>query len=174
MKKYCVSILMAALAIVCVTTFVSCGGDDDESTPGTETGNITVGTHRIDVSFEGNTSGWTTTVAFSAVKASATGMGAKLYEGGQELTTEGGSWIDNKFRNYSVSTDEKCQSLLVVVYCRRNAHATAEPITVHLKGFIDGKQQKEQSIVADGSHATRTIFFYSQISEADRVQDLDY
>lgn len=166
--------MLALMGFVCMTTFTACGGDYDDNTPGTETGNLTVGTHRIDVSFEGNTSGWTATVAFSAVKASATGMGAKLFEGGQELTTEGGSWIDNKFRNYSVSTDDKCQSLLVVVYCRRNAHATAEPITVHLKGFIDGKQQKEQSIIADGSHATRTIFFYSEISEADRIQDLDY
>lgn len=166
--------MLALMGFVCMTTFTACGGDYDDNTPGTETGNLTVGTHRIDVSFEGNTSGWTATVAFSAVKASATGMGAKLFEGGQELTTEGGSWIDNKFRNYSVSTDDKCQSLLVVDYCRRNAHATAEPITVHLKGFIDGKQQKEQSIIADGSHATRTIFFYSEISEADRIQDLDY
>lgn len=41
MKKYCVSILMAALAIVCVTTFVSCGGDDNDDDPGIETGTVT-------------------------------------------------------------------------------------------------------------------------------------
>ena len=74
MKKSIFKFMMLALmGFVCMTTFTACGGDYDDNTPGTETGNLTVGTHRIDVSFEGNTSGWTATVAFSAVKASATG-----------------------------------------------------------------------------------------------------
>lgn len=173
MKKYLVSILMAALAIMCVTTFTACGGDDDD-TPGSETSGITFGTHRIDVNFEGNTSGWTVTVGFSAVKASSTGMGAKLYENGQELNQEAYEWANNKFRSYSVSTDDKCQSLCCVLYVRRNAHATAEPITIRLKGFVNGKQTKEQTFVADGSHPTKVITFYSEISGADNEQDINY
>ena len=41
MKKYCVSILMAVLAIMCVTTFVSCGSDDEDDLPSQETGTVT-------------------------------------------------------------------------------------------------------------------------------------
>lgn len=163
---------MVALAIVCVTTFTACGGDDDDI-PGTETGNLTVGTHRIDVSFEGNTSGWTTTVAFTGT-AYPSGGGSKLYENGTELTTGVSGWTDNKFRNYSISTDDKAQNLLAVIYVRRNAHAAAEPVTVTLKSFVNDKQKKQNSVVVDGSHSTTTIFFYSEISDGDRVQELDY
>ena len=174
MKKYYLSsFLMSILAIMCVTTFTACGGDDDD-TPGSETSGITIGTHRIDVDFEGNTSGWTTTVGFSAVKASTSGMGATLYEDGQELSQSAGTWNDNKFRSYSISTDDKCQSLCCVLYGRRNAHATAEPITIRLKGFVNGKQTKEQTFVADGSHPTKVITFYSEISGADNEQDINY
>lgn len=41
MKKYCVSILMAVLAIMCVTTFVSCGSDDEDDLPSQETETVT-------------------------------------------------------------------------------------------------------------------------------------
>ena len=40
MKKYFVSILMAMVAIVCVTTFTACGGDDDDDLPGQEPGTV--------------------------------------------------------------------------------------------------------------------------------------
>lgn len=173
MKKY-FSFLMAVLAVTCLTTFTACGGDDDDDNPGTETGDITIGTHRIDVDFDGNTSGWNTTVGFSAVKASATGMGAKIYVDGQEVTLDGSVWSDNKFRSYSVSTDDKCQSLCCVLYMRRNAHAAAEPVTIRLKGYVNGKQKKEQTIVADASHPTKVVTFYSEISGADNVQDINY
>ena len=174
MKKYFASILVALMGCMCLTTFTACGDDEDDDNPGTETGYLTVGTHRIDADFEGNTSVWTVTVAFSAVKASASGMGARLYENGQELSIEGGTWMDDKFRSYSVSTDDNCQTLCCVIYCRRNAHATANPITIRLKGFVNGKQKKEQTYVADGSHPTKVITFYDEITGADTVQELDY
>ena len=40
MKKYFVSIMMAMVAIVCVTTFTACGGDDDDDLPGQEAGTV--------------------------------------------------------------------------------------------------------------------------------------
>ena len=40
MKKYFVSILVAMVAIVCVTTFTACGGDDDDDLPGQEPGTV--------------------------------------------------------------------------------------------------------------------------------------
>lgn len=41
MKKYCISILMAMVAVMCVTTFTACGGDDDDDLPGQEPGTVT-------------------------------------------------------------------------------------------------------------------------------------
>ena len=40
MKKYFVSILMAMVAAMCVTTFTACGGDDDDDVPGQESGTV--------------------------------------------------------------------------------------------------------------------------------------
>ena len=80
MKKLFSIMFMAMVAMVCVTTFTACGGSDDDDTLGSDYSDITIGSHRIDVEFEGNTTPWTTTVGFSAVKASASGMGAQLYE----------------------------------------------------------------------------------------------
>ena len=91
MKKFFLIMFMALVAMVCVTTFTACGGSDDD-TLGSDYSDITIGSHRIDVEFEGNTTPWTTTVGFSAVKASASGMGAKLYENGKEFTHEGGTY----------------------------------------------------------------------------------
>ena len=174
MKKYFVLILMAMVAVLCVTTFSACGGNDDDDIPEGETSDITIGTHRIDVDFEGNTSGWSTTVGFSAVKASSTGMGAKLYENGRELNLEAYEWVGNEFRSYSVYTDDKCQTLCCVLYVRRNAHATAEPITIRLRGYVNGNKKKEQIYVADGSHPTKVITFFSEIPEGDNVQELNF
>ena len=172
-KNFILRLTMAMVAAMCVTTFTACGGDDDD-TPGGEASSITIGTHRIDVDFEGNTSGWSTTVGFSAVKASSTGMGGKLYENGRELNQDAYEWAGNEFRSYSVSTDDKCQTLCCVLYVRRNAHATAEPITIRMRGYVNGNQKKEQIYVADGSHPTKVITFFSEINEGDNVQELNY
>ena len=41
MKKYCISILMAMVAVMCVTGLTACGGDDDDDLPGQEPGTVT-------------------------------------------------------------------------------------------------------------------------------------
>ncbi len=159
---------------MCMTSLTSCGGDDD-GIPGSESSVITIGTHRIDVEFEGNTTPWTATVAFSAVRASSTGEGAKLYENGQELNQEAYEWTDNKFRSYSVSTDDKCQAMCCALYIRPNTHGgTIEPITIRMRGYVNGIQKKEQIYVADGSHLTKVITFFSEINEGDNVQEFNF
>lgn len=177
MKKNSILKLMivAMVAIVSVTTFTACGGDDDDDLPATGSGDITIGTHRIDVEFEGNTTPWTTTVGFSAVKASATGMGAKLYENGKELNVSSSSWSEDTFRSYSISTDDKCQSLCCVLYVRANRHATPlEPITIRMRGYAIGSLKKERTYTIDDNGKTKIITFFSEVIEGDNVQEFDY
>ena len=175
MKKYFSIFMMAMVAIACVTTFTACGGDDDDDPLVTDYSDITIGTHRIDVEFEGNTTPWTTTVGFSAVKASATGTGALLYENGQVLAQEGVAWSEDTFRSYSVSTDNRCQSLCCVLYVRPKAHSTTlEPITIRMRGYVNGNLKKDRTFVIDDNNKTKIITFFSQISEGDSVQEFDY
>lgn len=171
MKKYLESMFLAVLVIACVTTFASCGGNDDDI-PGAEYSDVTIGTHRVDVEFEGNTTPWTVSVGFSAVKASSTGMGASLYEDGKELNNSDGVWIDRKFRSYSVSTDDRCITLCCVIDCKTNPHLNKlEPITVRLKGYVNGKLKKEKTIVCEDNGKSKLICFNSEVAEGDYVQE---
>lgn len=177
MKKNCFLRLMnvVMMATMCVTSFTACGGDDDDDILGSDYSDITIGSHRIDVEFEGNTIPWTTTVGFSAVKASASGMGAQLYENGQELSMGGGSWSEDTFRSYSISTDDRCQTLCCVLYVRPNTHSTTlEPITIRMRGYVNGNLKKERSFTVDDNNKTKIITFFSEINEGDNVQEFNY
>ena len=167
MKKYLESMFLAVLAIVCVTTFASCGGDDDDI-PGAESSNMTIGTHRIDVEFEGNTKHWTVNVCLSAVNAS--GKDASLYEDGKELNNGNGGWMDQKFRSYSIYTDDHCQTLCCLVDCNTETHLNKlEPLTVKLKGYVNGKLKKEKTVVFEDNDKVKLICFFSETSEGDYV-----
>ena len=174
MKKYFSIFMMAMVAVMCVTALTACGGDDDDPLVN-DYSDINIGTHRIDVEFEGNTTPWTTTVGFSAVKASATGMGALLYENGQVLGQEGVSWSEDTFRSYSVSTDDRCQALCCVLYVRPKTRSTTlEPITIHMRGYVNGNLKKERTFTIDDNNKSKIITFFSDISEGDNVQEFDY
>ena len=175
MKKLFSIMFMAMVAMVCVTTFTACGGSDDDDALGSDYSDITIGSHRIDVEFEGNTTPWTTTVGFSAVKASASGMGAQLYENGKELNMSAGSWSEDTFRSYSISTDDRCQTLCCVLYIRPNTHSTTlEPITIRMRGYVNGNQKKEQTFTIEDNNKTKIITFFSEINEGDNVQEFNY
>ena len=173
-KHFLSSILMAMMAAMCVT-FTACGGDDDDDPLVNDYSDVSIGTHRIDVEFEGYTTPWTTTVGFSAVKASASGMGAQLYENGKELNMNAGSWSEDTFRSYSISTDDRCQTLCCVLYIRPNTHSTTlEPITIRMRGYVNGNQKKEQTFTIEDNNKTKIITFFSEINEGDNVQEFNY
>lgn len=174
MKKRIFSFMMlTAFSVVCATSFTACGGDDDDVIGG-EINNLTVGTHRIDVSFEGKTDGWKASITFTGTSYPITTEGSSLYENGEKLNAVGGTWTENNFRSYSISTDSKSQNLLVMVVIRKNMHATVQPVTVNLRSYVNGKQKKMKSIIVDGNHGAKTITFYSEIMDGDQDIDTDY
>ena len=173
MKTFLKYSLLMAVVLVSVVALTACGGNSDDD-PGKRI-NVTTGVHRIDVEFEGNTTPWTTTVGFSAVKASASGMGAQLYENGKELNMSAGSWSEDTFRSYSISTDDRCQTLCCVLYIRPNTHSTTlEPITIRMRGYVNGNQKKEQTFTIEDNNKTKIITFFSEINEGDNVQEFNY
>ena len=169
MKKNFFKFMMIALmGLVCVTTFTACGDDNDEDVIGGETSDVTIGTHRIDVSFDGNFSGWNVEVGFIGSP-----YGTPLYEDGEELKTNEGMWTGKVFRSYSVSTNDKSQNLTTVIRLQKNGHATAQPVTVNLRSYVNGKQKKMKSVVVDGSHNLKQITLYSELTEGFQELDLD-
>lgn len=157
MKKNFFNFMMIALmGLVCVTTFTACGDDNDEDVIGGETSDVTIGTHRIDVSFDGNFSGWSVEVGFVGSP-----YGTPLYEDGEELKTEVGTWTGKTFRSYSVSTNDKSQNLAAVITLKKNGKLTVQPVTVNLRSYINGKQNNMKSVVVDGSHNLKNITLYT-------------
>ena len=161
---------MAMVASMCLVTFTACGGSDDDDIGG-ESGNLTVGTHRVDVEFSGETAGWNVSLTFLGTDKNVT-KASRLYENGSALTTVDGVWLATEFRPYSVTTDNDSQSLQCTVTLRKK-YAGASPVTVTLKGYVNGKQVKMRAVTTDASHKGKMIAFYSQISE-DFENDIDY
>ena len=168
MKLYLTLIIMT---MVCVTTFSACGSDDDdERIEHIEEGDITTGTHRIDLSFEGTFGGWDVSVGFVGSPTSGS-----LYENGQKLaTTEGTNvWLADDVRSYSVSTDDRSTLLMVeVTMMKRSAAAT--PVTIRLKSFVNGQQKKTKTIVVNSDVSAKSIFFASENTAGDMEFDYNY
>lgn len=170
MKKYCLSILTALMAILCVSTFVSCGDDDE---PGEDDSRLTIGVHRVDVEFEGNTTPWLVTVGFSAVEAAENGIGASLYENGKLLGGGEANYAEYVFRSYSVYTDDNCMGLCCVIDCRTNTHTTPlEPIKIKLKGYVNNKLTKEQTVVCEDNGKSKIIAFYTEGDNVGYVKEI--
>lgn len=92
MKKNIFNWLVMTTVVITTFTFVGCGGGDDTMADG-ETGGIeevTVGTHRIDVTFEGDTKGWKVMTVFIGNSYPNSTILSTLYENGAKLTTDGG------------------------------------------------------------------------------------
>jgi len=174
MKKIFI-FLFAVLAMASTSSFISCGSDDDAKEHEGKTDALTVGKHRIDVDFEGETLGWDVIVSFVGSGYPNPAVASNLYEDGKLLQlTSGSVWMSEEFRSYSVSTDDNSQSLTAMVMLTKRGHATPRKVTVNLKGYVNGKMTKMKSFAADGSHPSKSITFSSEVDGADQEIDMDY
>lgn len=149
------------MVCLCAATFVSCG-DDDDDIPGETAPETFFYTHRVDVEFEGDTKHWKGSVVFVAMEDSITGITGKLFENGEVKNGGKNVWDNPEIRNYSVYTDENCQTLFCMVECvNENPAVKLEPITIKLKGYVNGKLKKEKTVVFEDNGKMKYIFFYN-------------
>lgn len=162
--------MVTAIAVT-VPMLTACGDDDDEEE--TEQG-VTVGTHRIDVSFSGDTQGWDVGLTFLATAYHANGTPFPgMYENGEQLETSyAGTWKCEEIRDYSVSTGSNCQSLLLTLAISKSySEAVTGTIIVHVKSYVNNKLKKEKTYSmspADGTEKQIT-FFSSMDLDDERV-----
>ena len=171
MKKYLSLTLMTAMMAVAVPLLTACGDDDDDDGQ-TELPCINAGTHRIDVSFSGDTFGWGVHVTFTGTPMYYTGVDqvSTLYENGKELPKDDHvTWSSDEIRDYSVSTDDKSQLLTCGVSISKPYDASTQPkgtIVVHFKGYINGKQTKEKTFSMSPTEGNiKHIYFMSYLNE---------
>lgn len=162
MKKYISFVTMAVMMAVAVPMLIACGSDDDEETMEWKDPNApTVGTHRIDIVFSGATQGWEVYAGFTGTPENGdVYTGAELFENGVRLEKDTPNWLCSELRNYSITTDNHCIGLWLVLTINRDDRKTLEPMTVTLTGYVNGKQtqQKNYTVTNDSGIATHINF----------------
>lgn len=163
--------LLAVLLAAVVPLLTACGSDDEDDGQ-TEQHGINVGTHRIDVSFSGDTFGWGVHVTFTGTPMYYTDAAkvSDLYENSIQLSKEDDvTWSCEEIRDYSVSTDSKSQLLTCGVSISKPYDAATQPrgtLVVHFKGYINGKQTKEKTYsMSPNDGNIKHIYFMSDLNE---------
>ena len=167
MKKYISFWMMAALMVATIPMLTACSSDDDEEENVEWTGQndgFTVGTHRIDIIVSGNTRGWGMGVGFTGTPENAdVYTGAELFENGIRIEKNSPNFICGELRNYSITSDNKCIGLWLALTINKETEAPLEPMTVTLKGYVNGKLMQEKTYTAtDESSFTTHITFGSE------------
>ena len=160
MKKYLKYSALAIMAMMCMCVFTACGGDDkDEDLPDGYQ-KTTEGVHRIEVSVDGDLTGWEGRFAFVAVCGDGTRGYVKLYENGRQISDDG-TFLGEELRDYIIETDSKCDQMTVTATLSHGASASVSPVTVTLKSFINGQPKKVKTVEINDSY--KTIIFDSEL-----------
>ena len=164
MKKNFICSALAVMAMMTVCMFTSCGGDDKDDDLPEGYQKITEGVHRIEVSVDGDLTGWNGRFAFVAVCGDGTRGFVKLYENGRQIS-EDGSFLGEELRNYIIETDDKCDQMTLTVTLSHGASASVSPVTVTLKSFIKDQPKKTKEVKFTDTY--KTIVFNSEL-DADK------
>lgn len=155
---------LAIIAMMCMCMFTACGGDDNDDDLPDGYQKTTEGVHRIEVSVDGDLTGWEGRFAFVAVCGDGTRGYVKLYEDGRQISDDG-SFLGEELRNYDIETDAKCDQMTLTVSLRHSVSASVRPVTVTLKSFIKDQPKKMKAVEFTDSY--KTIVFNSEL-DADK------
>lgn len=157
MKKKFLFSTLAIMAMICMCVFTACGGDDKDDDLPDGYVKTTEGVHRIDVSFDGDLTGWEGQMTFVATYGTA--YNVKLFKNGQLIADDGGIIIES-LEDCSIETDSKCDQMNVGItlsnYRQRNSS-----VKVTLRSFINGQPKKVKTVEFKESY--KTIIFDSEL-----------
>lgn len=158
MKKKFLFSTLAIMAMMTVSLFIACGGDDKDDDLPDGYQKTTEGVHRIEVTFEGDLTGWQVDMLFIGVHSN--GGPAKFYENGQLVADDGGYEIET-LRNCAVETDAKCDQMDVTMTMKHGSSGSINPVTVTLRSFVNGQPKKVRTVKFTESY--KTIVFDSEL-----------
>ena len=162
-KKFLFSVL-AIMAMMTVCMFIACGGDDKDDDLPDGYQKTTEGVHRMEVSVDGDLTGWNAKFAFVAVCGDGTRGYVKLYENGRQISDDG-TFLGEELRDYIIETDSKCDQMTLTATLSHGTSASVSPVTVTLKSFINGQQKKAKTVEFTDTY--KTIVFNAEL-DADK------
>ena len=163
MKKY-INMTMALMAIVCLT-FTACGGSDDDDLPEGYVETQT-GVHRIEVAFDGNTTGWEGQIMFIATNG--TSHNVAIYKDGSLASTDGG-FSTEELKDITAESEKACDMMQVSVTLMNMSHKAVSPVTVTLKGYVNGTQKNMKVVEIPATETYKTIIFNAEDIGADLI-----
>lgn len=161
MKKYLKYSALAIMAMMCMCVFTACGGDDKDDDLPDGYQKTTEGVHRIEVSVDGDLTGWNGKFAFVAVCGDGTRGYVKLYENGRQISGDG-TFLGEELRDYIIETDSKCDQMTMTATLSHGSSASVSPVTVTLKSYINGQPKKAKTVEFADSY--KTIVFNSELN----------
>jgi hypothetical protein len=164
MKKYLKYSTLAIMVMMCMCVLTACGGDDKDDDLPDGYQKTTEGVHRIEVSVDGDLTGWEGRFAFVAVCGDGTRGYVKLYENGRQISDDG-TFLGEELRDYIIETDSKCDQMTLTATLSHGASASVSPVTVNLKSFINGQPKKTKTV--EFVDAYKTIVFNAEL-DADK------
>ena len=164
MKKYLKYSALAIMAVMTVSMFIACGGDDKDDDLPDGYQKTTEGVYRMEVSVDGDLTGWNGKFAFVAVCGDGTRGYVKLYENGR-LISDDGTFLGEELRDYTIETDAKCDQMTLTATLSHGASASVSPVTVTLKSYINGQPKKAKAVEFIDSY--KTIVFNAEL-DADK------
>lgn len=164
MKKNFLFVALAVMAMMTVCMFTACGGDDNDNDLPDGYQKTTEGVHRMEVSVDGDITGWNGKFAFVAVCGDGTRGYVKLYENGRQISDDG-TFLGEELRNYTIETDSKCDQMTVTATLSHGTSVSVSPVTVTLKSFINGQPKKAKTLEFKDSY--KMIVFNSEL-DADK------
>lgn len=154
----------SVMAMMAMCVFTACGGDDKDGDLSGDYVQTEQGVHRITVTFSGNTDGWGADLYFTATLGNS-GF-SNIYENGKQVNDMTGAWGTSGMRDYDITSGADCD--LMTLTLSVTGRADAEPVSVTLKGYVNGKQTNMKVIDYKPGEVRKTISF-----AADNI-NLDY
>ena len=164
MKKSFIYSTLAIMAMMTVSMFIACGGDDKDDDLPDGYQKTTEGVHRMEVSVDGDLTGWNGKFAFVAVCGDGTRGYVKLYENGQQISDDG-TFLGEELRDYIIETDSKCDQMTLTATLSHGVSASVSPVTVTLKSYVNGQPKKAKTVEVTDSY--KTIVFNAEL-DADK------
>ena len=125
----------SVMAMMAMCVFSACGGDDKDEDLSGDYVQTEQGVHRITVTFSGNTDGWSADLYFTATLGNS-GF-SNIYENGKQVNDMAGAWGTSGMRDYDITSGAECD--LMTLTLSVTGRADAEPVSVTLKGYVNGK-----------------------------------
>lgn len=158
MKTFMKWPILILMAVVTMCFFTACGGDDKDDEEKRE--KTEVGIHRITVEFSGDLTGLDADIWVTAVEG--VNDYSDIFMDGVKVNEMPGAWSNGdespKVQNYDLTSSADCNLMTATVslYCRN----LQNPVTVTLKGYVNGSQKNMKVIdCKPGEKSPQTFSF---------------